>query len=93
VAGIGNLWKVEGCWLAGIDPWRQAGTVTDDEILAILREVRPRMQQSARDGMQNRWRTIYNAAGRPCPRCGTLVRSAAQGDDNRLTWWCPGCQT
>jgi endonuclease-8 len=93
VAGIGNLWKVEGCWLAGIDPWRQAGTVTDDEILAILRAVRPRMQQSARDGMQNRWRTIYNAAGRPCPRCGTLVRSAAQGDDNRLTWWCPGCQT
>jgi endonuclease-8 len=93
VAGIGNLWKVEGCWLAGVDPWRRAGEVADDEVLAILRELRPRMQQSARDGMQNRWRTIYNAAGRPCPRCGTLIRSSPQGDHNRLTWWCPGCQT
>jgi endonuclease-8 len=93
VAGIGNLWKVEGCWLAGVDPWRRTGEVSDAEILAILREVRPRMQQSARDGMQNRFRTIYNASGRPCPRCGTLVRARGQGDANRTTWWCPGCQT
>jgi endonuclease-8 len=93
VAGIGNLWKVEGCWLAGVDPWRPAGEVPDDEVRSILRAVRPRMQQSALDGMQNRWRTIYGAAGRPCPRCGTLVRSRSQGDDGRMTWWCPGCQT
>jgi endonuclease-8 len=93
VAGIGNLWKVEGCWLAGVDPWRPAGEVPDDEVRSILRAVRPRMQQSALDGMQNRWRTIHGAAGRPCPRCGTLVRSRSQGDDGRMTWWCPGCQT
>jgi endonuclease-8 len=93
VAGIGNLWKVEGCWLARVDPWRPAAQVPDDEVLAILREVRPRMQQSARDGMQDRFKTIYGAAGRPCPRCGTLVRSRAQGDSGRMTWWCPGCQT
>jgi endonuclease-8 len=93
VAGIGNLWKIEGCWLAGIDPWRPAGMVGDDEVLAILRAVRPRMQQSARDGMQDRFKTIYGAAGRPCPRCGTLIRSRAMGDGGRMTWWCPGCQT
>ena len=23
IAGIGNLWKVEGCFAAGIDPWRR----------------------------------------------------------------------
>ena len=22
IAGIGNLWKAEGCWLAEVDPWR-----------------------------------------------------------------------
>ena len=93
VAGIGNLWKVEGCWLAEVDPWRPAGEVADDEVRSILRAVRPRMQQSALDGMQTRFRTIYGAAGRPCPRCGTLVRARSQGDAGRMTWWCPGCQT
>jgi endonuclease-8 len=93
VAGIGNLWKIEGCWLAGIDPWRPAGAVSDEEVLAILGEVRPRMRQSALDGMQDRFKTIYGAAGRPCPRCGALIRARSQGDDGRTTWWCPGCQT
>ena len=93
LAGIGNLWKVEGCWLAGVDPWRPTGGVPDAEVLEILRAVRPRMRQSAQDGMQDRFKTIYGTAGRPCPRCGTPVRSRAQGDDGRMTWWCPGCQT
>jgi endonuclease-8 len=92
LAGIGNLWKAEGCFLAGVDPWRRTGDVSDDEALAIVRACRPRMRQSATDGMQDRWRTVYGAAGRPCPRCGTLVRQRPQGDDNRLTYWCPGCQ-
>ncbi len=53
VAGIGNLWKAEGCWLAEIDPWRATATVSDDEVLRIVRELRPRMQESARDGNQS----------------------------------------
>jgi endonuclease-8 len=92
VAGIGNLWKIEGCWLAGVDPWRPAGAVSDDEVLSIVHAVRPRMQQSARDGMQDQFRTIYGTAGRPCPRCGTVIRSRAMGDTGRMTYWCPGCQ-
>jgi endonuclease-8 len=35
---------------------------------------------------------VYGRAGRPCPRCGTVVRQRGQGDDNRPTYWCPGCQ-
>jgi endonuclease VIII len=94
LSGIGNLWKVEGCFLAGIDPWRPTGRVSDDEALRIVRETRPRMRQSALDGMQNRWRTIYGAAGRPCPRCGEAkIQRRGQGDDNRPTYWCPACQT
>ena len=59
-----------------------------------MRELRPRMQQSAADGRQDRWRRVYNAAGRPCPRCGppALIRARGQGDDNRPTFWCPSCQ-
>jgi endonuclease-8 len=92
VAGIGNLWKCEGCFAAAIDPWRPAAGVSDEEVLAILRATRPGMQQSALDGMQDAYRVIYGKAGRPCPRCGTPIRSRGQGDDNRLTYWCGGCQ-
>ena len=28
VAGIGNIWKAEGCWEAAIDPWRAVGDVS-----------------------------------------------------------------
>src|SRR4051794_18984420 len=92
IAGIGNLWKIEGCFAAHIDPWRRTGEVSDEEVLAILHETRPRMQQSALDGFQDRFRVIYGIAGQPCPRCGTPIRSTGQGDDNRTTYWCPGCQ-
>jgi endonuclease VIII len=92
IAGIGNLWKVEACFLAGIDPWRPTGRVTDDEALAVVRAARPRMQQSAQDGNQRRFKTIYGRAGIPCPRCGAPILSRGQGDDNRITYWCAGCQ-
>jgi endonuclease-8 len=94
VAGIGNLWKVEGCFAARIDPWRPAGQVSDEEALAIVRAIRPGMQQSALDGKQVRHKVVYGRAGLPCPRCGaaSLIRARGQWDDNRTTYWCPGCQ-
>jgi endonuclease-8 len=93
IAGIGNLWKCEGCFAAGVDPWRPAGSVSDAEALAVVRAARPRMQQSASDGMQDLHRTIYGRAGRPCPRCGAPILSRGQGDGNRITYWCASCQT
>ncbi len=36
---------------------------------------------------------VYRRAGRPCRRCGTIVRRRSQGADlPRLTFWCPRCQ-
>ena len=92
IAGIGNLWKAEACWDAAIDPWRPTGEVSDDEALAIVRAARPRMQESATSGHQTREPSVYRRVGMPCPRCGTTIRSRGQGDDNRMTYWCPGCQ-
>ena len=92
LAGIGNLWKVEGCWLAHVDPWRRTADVTDDEVLQIVREVRPRMQESARTGRQDDFRVIYARRDRTCPRCGGTIRQRGQWDDNRPTYWCEGCQ-
>ena len=35
---------------------------------------------------------VYRRAGRPCSRCGSLIRSWPQGDDARMAYWCPACQ-
>jgi endonuclease-8 len=93
IAGLGNLWKVEGCFAAAVDPWRPTREVSDDEALRIVELVRPRMQQSAHDGNQTRFKAIYGRSGMPCPRCGERIRQRRQGDDNRATYWCPSCQT
>jgi endonuclease-8 len=92
IAGIGNLWKAETCFAAGIDPWRPLAELRDDEALALARYARERMGASAREGNGARPASVYRRAGRPCPRCGTRIRSRGQGEDNRLTFWCPGCQ-
>jgi endonuclease-8 len=92
IAGIGNLWKSEGCFAAELDPWRPTGAVSDAEALAVVAATRPRMQQSARDGFPARGVQVYGLAGRPCPRCEAPIRSRGQGDANRVTYWCEACQ-
>jgi len=93
VAGIGNIWKAEGCWEAGVDPWRPLGTVDDREVMAIIDAVRPRMLRSAVEGPRSIGPRVYRLAGRPCPRCGARIVARGQGDANRTTYWCPGCQS
>ena len=66
IAGIGNLWKAEGCWDAGIDPWRPTGAVSDEEALAVVEAARPRMQESARTATR-RATGVYDRAGPPVP--------------------------
>lgn len=92
VAGIGNIWKAEGCWEAGVDPWRPLGTVEDREVVAIVEAMRPRMMRSAQDGPRAIKPRVYGLSGRPCPRCGARIQARGQGDANRTTYWCPGCQ-
>jgi endonuclease VIII len=92
LAGLGTIWRTEGLFAAAIDPWRPTGEVSDDAALAVVEAVRPRMARSARQGFDRRDITIYGRGGRPCPRCGALVRSGNQGDNNRRLFWCPGCQ-
>jgi endonuclease VIII len=92
VAGIGNIWKSEGCWEAAVDPWRPVSSVSDEEAMAIISAVRPRMMHSARHGRMQGEPRVFRRAGRPCPRCGSQVLAQGQGDDNRTAFWCPGCQ-
>jgi len=94
VAGIGNVWKAEGCWEAGLDPWRPLHEVGDAEALAVIEAVRPRMRAAAEAAPRApaAARRVHERAGLPCPRCATPIAARGQGDDNRTTFWCPGCQ-
>ena len=92
VAGIGNMWKAEGCWEAQIDPWRTTLMVSDAEAVAVIDATRPRMQCSAEQGPMAIDQRVYGRAGQPCRRCGERILSRGQWEDNRLTYWCPGCQ-
>jgi endonuclease-8 len=35
---------------------------------------------------------VYSRGGRPCRKCGSRIASRKDGDDARVTYWCPVCQ-
>jgi endonuclease-8 len=90
VAGIGNLWKAEALWEARVSPWWRLEEVADGELRPVL-EAAHSLMRTALEGARPAHR-VYRRAGRPCPRCGEIVRSAPQGDHARTAYWCPGCQ-
>ena len=90
VAGIGNVWKAESLWRARVSPWRPLRDVSDEALTDVLSWAARLMRAAVETGSEER--RIYRRAGRPCPRCGTRIRSHGQGDDNRRAYWCPGCQ-
>jgi endonuclease-8 len=93
VAGIGNLWKAELCFATGLDPWRPVARVGDGEAIAVVELGRELMRRAVSGGHRARPGEVYRRAGRECRRCGTIIRSRGQGENNRTTYWCPGCQS
>ena len=86
VAGIGNMWRAEGLFLAGVSPWASLADVSDDELGRVLAATADAMRAGRRR------RLVYGRAGQPCPRCSTPVAAWRQGDDARTAYWCPACQ-
>lgn len=100
VAGFGNEYAAELLFLRGILPT----TPTPEVDLAALLELGVRTIRANRDRVdrtftginrpgQATW--VYGRAGRPCRRCGTLIRRGELGADptrERITFWCPNCQ-
>jgi endonuclease VIII len=90
IAGIGNVIRIEACFLPGISPWRAIGDLKPDEARAIVEANSWVMETSAATG--RRPKRIYGRGKQPCGRCGGRVMTRGQGDDNRVTYWCSGCQ-
>jgi|SRR5579862_740479 len=90
VAGIGNMWKAEALWEARVSPWCALADVSDDELAAVLEAAHRHMSASVAGTRP--LRQVYRRAGRACHRCGSVIRSAPQGEHARTAYWCPGCQ-
>jgi endonuclease-8 len=90
VAGIGNMWMAEALWTVGVSPWLRVSDADDETLRASVTAARDLMREALATGRPGR--RVYRRAGRPCRRCGTIVRSRGQGDANRTAYWCPGCQ-
>jgi endonuclease-8 len=108
IAGIGNVFKSEILFLAGVDPFAAASTLSDaalerllDVALEQLRaNVMTRDQTLSTAFGRRTTRSldpdaklwVYGRGGKPCRRCGAPIQSRATGLDARLTYWCPVCQ-
>ena len=90
VAGIGNMWMAEALWTTQVSPWVRVADASDDVLRDAVDAARRLMQDALATGRPGR--QVYRRAGRPCLRCGTIVRSRGLGDDNRTVYWCPACQ-
>ena len=95
-AGIGNVYKSETLWWLRLDPWAPQSSLTDEQ-LAELFEVAREALRSNLGSFERRFPgygpgAVHGRGGRACRRCGTIIRVRAQGEQARLTYWCPTCQ-
>ncbi|MEV6531820.1 DNA-formamidopyrimidine glycosylase family protein [Streptomyces sp. NPDC051639] len=100
LAGIGNVYKSELCFLLRVTPWLPVGELPADRT-PLLPVLAKRLLEANRDrpvrsttGRPDQNLFVYGRAPRPCLRCGTPIRRADQGDGSRErpTYWCPTCQ-
>lgn len=100
MAGVGNLYKTEVCFLRGVSPWTltrdvsdPAGMITLARTLLLRNADRPEQSTTGELG-RGRQHWVFERSGQRCRRCGTRIRIAEQGDGvyARLAYWCPTCQ-
>lgn len=103
LAGIGNVYRSEICFLTGVHP---AAPVAEVPRLERMVEISQRLLQVNRNrsvrittgfaagrGAEGLW--VYGRAGKPCRRCGTLVEHGRLGDTAAIArdiYFCPFCQ-
>jgi formamidopyrimidine-DNA glycosylase len=105
VAGLGNIYVDEVCFLAGVRPTRRCHRLTRRERQAIFDAIPVILHKAieargssiddyrdvwnAQGSMQERLQ-VYGRGGQPCFRCGTVLARTVVG--GRTTVYCPRCQ-
>ena len=100
VAGIGNVYANELCFLRGILPTTPIAEVDAAALVSLARRVMlanrdrfPRVTTGdPRPGHRN-W--VYGRTGQACLRCGAILLGGELGarpGEERVVTWCPVCQ-
>jgi endonuclease VIII len=98
LAGVGNVYRCEVCFLRGLHPETPVAEAGDvDALVALVKAVMEANRAGARqittgDSRPGRRNWVYGRSHRPCFRCGTTIRKAGTGAGERVTYWCPSCQ-
>lgn len=100
VAGFGNVYANELLFVRGILPTTPASQVdaaglleTGARMILLNRDRSGRTFTGDNRPGQRMW--VYRREGKPCRRCGTLIRAAqlgASATSERNVFWCPSCQ-
>jgi endonuclease-8 len=96
MAGVGNVYCNELCFITGHLPTTPVGALADP--LRIVQRARDMLwlnrsrwsRTTTGDTRRSRELWVYGRAGQECRRCGTIIESDSSGD--RITFWCPSCQ-
>jgi endonuclease-8 len=106
MAGVGNVYANELCFVLGRLPTSPVSNVKDP--LRVVQRARDMLwlnrsranRVTTGDTRPGRDLWVYGRAGNACRRCGTIVemdgadvRSKTGFSGDRVTYWCPNCQT
>lgn len=106
VVGVGNIYASEALFLAGINPHRAAGRISEHRYAALADGIRDVLSKAIKaggttlrdfyggDGEAGYFQQQLDAYGRedePCRRCGAYITAIVQGQ--RTTYYCKRCQT
>ncbi|RST11887.1 Fpg/Nei family DNA glycosylase [Streptomyces sp. WAC05374] len=102
LAGIGNVYKCELAFLARVTPWLPVGELppgvperlvaTAHRLLEANKERFDRRTITTTD-RPDRKLYVYGRKNRPCYRCGTPIHRKDETARERISYWCPGCQS
>lgn len=101
LAGLGNEYVNELCFLRGALPTRPIGEVDVPRAVELAHRLihanRDRTERTTTGDLRpGRQVWVYGREGKPCRRCGTRIRTGELGANElalRVTYWCPYCQT
>ncbi|WP_020387260.1 DNA-formamidopyrimidine glycosylase family protein [Kribbella catacumbae] len=99
LAGIGNFYRTEVCFLLGLHPWRPVASVDLAAAVDLSRRLmKANLGHAAqvttgvdRPGQRS---YVFERPGKPCRRCRTTILAAPIGEPprERVSYWCPNCQ-
>jgi endonuclease-8 len=99
MAGVGNVYKAEVCFMLGVSPWAPVSIVDTDKAVSLGRELLLRNalrwdRNTTGLTARNSGLWVYEQARRGCLKCGGRIKVADQGTglEVRKTWFCPHCQ-